>query len=77
MSVRRWSIESVEYENSLFVDYSVNFQAIATKFSRRDACLTLCFQKGCWMLFTDRRNSNKMTAVYTVHTSYIGIFNSL
>ena len=40
-------------------------------YTRRSTCLTLHFQMGSRMLFIDSRNSNKMAAVYTVHTSSI------
>ena len=43
---------------------------------RWGTCLTL-FQTGSWMLFIDSRNSHKIAAVYTVHTSSIRIFNCL
>ena len=32
------------------------------------------FKTGSWMLFIDYRNSNRMAAVYTAHTSSIRIF---
>ena len=41
--------------------------------SRRGTCLALCFQTGSWMLLKESRNSNKMAAFYTVHTSSIRI----
>ena len=44
---------------------------------RRGTCLALRFQTGSWMLFIDSRNSNKLAAFYTVHTSSIRIFNCL
>ena len=44
---------------------------------RRDTCLALRFQTGSWMLFKNSRNSNKMAAFYTVHTSSTRIFNCL
>ena len=41
---------------------------------RRGTCLALLFQAGSWKFLIDSRNSNKMAAVYTVHTSSIRIF---
>ena len=41
--------------------------------TRQGTCLALRFQMGSWMLFIDSRNSNKMVAFYTVHTSSIFI----
>ena len=37
-------------------------------YNRRDARLTLQFRTGSWMVLIDSRNSNKMAAIYTVHT---------
>ena len=45
--------------------------------ARQGTCLALRFQTGSWILFIDSRNSNKMAAFYTVHTSSIRIFNCL